>query len=134
MSNENWREVGQSFAQAISDRYPVTLASRDLTERLTQFTVTPSKSGAADLSLTVSPFEVIVEFGACHNRIELPPLPDSESRLNSVVNAVACGGLAESKRKWLSRYRLNLSDGSVLRGGSIRGLPLGPQVRTYGNW
>jgi hypothetical protein len=134
MSDANWRDLGQTFAQAISDQYPVTLASRDLTERLTRITVTPSKSGAADLSLTVSPYEVIVEFGAFHNRIELPPLPDSESRLSSVVDAVACGGLAESKRKWLVRYQLTLSDGSVLRGGSIMGLPLGPQVRTYGHW
>jgi len=134
MSGTNWRELADAFSKVITDKYLVVLKSRTLSRKLIEYTFDPSNPSAAPLSLIVSPFEVIVIFGANGNRIELSSLPSSETRLVKIVNAIAKGKLVESKRKWLAKYRLELSDGTVLRGGSVSGIPIGRSVRTYKPW
>jgi hypothetical protein len=133
MSNSDWRVVGQDLVRRISDRYSVSFATRNLTELLTRYDFDHA-TDTAGLSLIVSPFDVIIKFGENDDRIELPSLPGSESRLMEIVNAIAAGELVDTMRKRFARYRLTLSDGTIIRGGSMSGVPLGPRVRTYKPW
>jgi hypothetical protein len=134
MNDSNWTEVVENLLQRISKRYSVPFSSRILSEKLTRYDFIPPKSSAASLSLFISPFEVIVMFGSKGERIELSSLPGSENQLMGIVEAIAEGRFVETRRRLFSRYRLDLNDGTVLRGGSVSGVPMGSRVQKYESW
>ena len=134
MSSVNSNDLGEDLVRRISSQYSVPFTTQSLTEKMTAYSFDPSSSEAARVSLIISPFDVTIVFGLHLDRIELSSLPGSEERLMEIVGAIASGGLVSTNRKLLARYRLALSDGKVISGGSIRGVPFGPRVRKYVPW
>jgi hypothetical protein len=106
--------------------------SKKLAKGLTQFIISPANKSASPLRITVSSSAIIVNFA--RGQIELPSLPVSEVRLTNIANAIAHGRLVATNRKWLGRYQLTLDNGTILRGGSIRGIPLGRRAQTFESW
>ena len=122
MVNGEWKSASAAVAHQIATELSASLTTHPLTEKLTEFIIHPSDSGATDIKLIVSQSDVMVGAGS-GTQIELPPLPESESELMEIVRAIASGNLNESARGGLVRYRLLLADGTILQGRSMKGLP-----------
>jgi hypothetical protein len=132
MAGSDRESLGEEFVRRFSGQYSVSVMSKKLAKGLTQFIISPANKSASPLRITVSSSAIIVNFA--RGQIELPSLPVSEVRLTNIANAIAHGRLVATNRKWLGRYQLTLDNGTILRGGSIRGIPLGRRAQTFESW
>ena len=122
---ENWEAEAEAFVRHFASTEGATVEQRQLNEILVAFRMRPLASGAAPMSLIVSPYEVIVEAGRA-TRFELDPLPLSGDEVKDILDAVAAGRLNERAGWFGVKFKLDLRSGRTLSGRVVgRGVQRG---------
>jgi len=124
MGDNDWKSVAGVVVDRVTENLAASITTRSLSEKLTEFKIHPDNSDSTDITLIVSASDVVIGAGN-GTQIELPALPESESRVTTILRSIADGKLTESIRGGMVTYQLELPDGSVLEGRTMKGVPLG---------
>jgi hypothetical protein len=119
--DQHWEQRANGLADRIGQELSIEVSRIRLTERLLEFRLEPHNDGAAQMTITVSPDEVIFTAGR-GTRFELDALPSSEAETLQLVRSVAGGRLTEQIRQGVVTFKLSLDEQTVLTGRSSSGV------------
>ena len=122
---DNWASGAEDILSHFASTEGATVERQQLTELLVGFEVSPRSGGGARVSVTTSPYEVIVQAGR-GARFELDALPGSADELREILDAIAGGRLSERRDRLALTFRLEIGSGRTLSGRVLaRGIPRG---------
>ncbi len=136
--DQDWEQAVDTLAEQIEQELPTVVTRSRLSGKLLELELSPDHEGAAEMKITVSPFEVIFTAGR-GTRFELDPLPGSAAEVQQLVRSVSSGHLTEQIHRGAVTFKLLLDDQTVLTGRSSPGLisrsgePRAIEYLPYGN-
>ena len=127
----SWQSEAQTLVDEMRDDLSATVTMEERGDRLTIFVLRARNDDATEIRLALSERELILSAGS-GTRFELGPLPSSKGEALELARAVAAGDLTESIGRAVTRFDLQLADGSTRRGRTVRaaGLMRGRRRRT----
>jgi hypothetical protein len=116
--------LAHEVIQDLAEHIFATVRMEQLNDRIVQYRLVPMNADATQIAITIGLDDVIVSAGK-GSRWELPAFPAAQATITRIVEAISSGQLRESIRGGFVTFDLRLSDGSSLRGTSVRGIPVG---------
>jgi hypothetical protein len=135
----DWEQSADTLADQIGQELAMEVVRSRLNPKLMEFKLMPARAGAAQMTITVSPSEVIVTAGR-GTRFELDPLPSSGAETLQLVRSVSNGHLTEHIRRGVVNFELRVDEQTLLTGRSgssliatdspqtVDYLPYGPSI------
>jgi hypothetical protein len=119
--DQDWEQAANALADEIEEELSTQVTRNRLSGKLLELKLNPDNDGAAQMSITVSPSEVIFTAGR-GTRFELDRLPGSEAETLQLVRSVSNGHLTERVHQGVVTFKLRLDKQTVLTGRSSSGL------------
>jgi len=118
---EPWQDAVADFVEELGAILPAQISRHQVSEKLELYSLTPLNADAAQMDIVASRVDVILCAGH-GTRFELGPLSEYREEVLCLARSISQGHLTEHVRHGNVDFALQIGDGRVLRGGSIRSI------------